>query len=148
MMRFPEKYRVNPSGLESRHSQHGDRHGAFLIPPRSIHRNPIGLRCLASSGDGDDWDEMASAGVVPKEGPRWEHVSISLQPGIVAPRCPIWEEMCIVKDLFWDAEDCVVQFHPPRSEYVNESAYCLHLWRPVGVAVLRPPPICVGVQRA
>lgn len=58
------------------------------------------------------------------EGAGWEHVSVSLPN-----RCPSWEEMCAVKDLFWDGEDAVIQFHPPRSNYVSYSKYCLHLWR-------------------
>lgn len=37
--------------------------------------------------------------------------------------------MCHVKDLFWLPEECVVQFHPPRSVYRNLHPFCLHLWR-------------------
>lgn len=46
-------------------------------------------------------------------------------------RCPTWEEMCQVKDLFWDDEDVVMQFHVPSKDHVNNHPYCLHLWRPV-----------------
>lgn len=56
----------------------------------------------------------------------WEHVSISLR----AKRLPTWEEMCLIKDIFWDDEEEVVQMHPKKSEYVN-FAEALHLWRPV-----------------
>lgn len=38
----------------------------------------------------------------------WEHVSVSF-----ASRCPTWDEMCEVKDIFWTPEECVVQYHPP-----------------------------------
>lgn len=69
----------------------------------------------------------------------WEHVSISLQK-----RVPNWKEMCFVKDLFWHPEETVIQFHPPRSQYVNYSAYCLHLWREVGIDAKLPPSIMVG----
>lgn len=55
----------------------------------------------------------------------WEHVSAH-----VIERCPTWDEMCFIKDLFWDSEDCVIQIHPPKSEYVNNHPFCLHLWRP------------------
>jgi hypothetical protein len=75
-----------------------------------------------------------------EDGP-WEHVSVSR-----ADRCPLWDEMCQVKDLFWDAEDCVVQFHPPRSEYVNQHPYCLHLWRRPGYEYTLPPALLVGVK--
>ncbi len=54
----------------------------------------------------------------------WEHVSV-----VREDRIPTWEEMCMVKSMFWDDEDCVVQFHPPKSKYVNISPNALHLWR-------------------
>jgi hypothetical protein len=54
--------------------------------------------------------------------------------------------MCFIKDTFWDGEDCVMQLHPPRSEYVNNHPYCLHLWRPTdGRVIPQPPSIFVGV---
>ena len=55
----------------------------------------------------------------------WEHVSVS-----TPERCPTWEEMCWIKDLFWDEEETVVQYHPPKSRYVNMHPFTLHLWRP------------------
>lgn len=69
----------------------------------------------------------------------WEHVSVS-----TLTRVPTWEEMCFVKDLFWDEEECVVQFHPPKSDYVNYHPYCLHMWRHVRKEFPRPPSIFVG----
>lgn len=70
----------------------------------------------------------------------WEHVSVSRYD-----RCPTWDEMCFIKKLFWiDPEDCVVQYHPPRSDYVNIHPHCLHLWRPVGIVLPRPPSFMVG----
>jgi hypothetical protein len=48
--------------------------------------------------------------------------------------------MCHVKELFFDADECVMQLHPPKSEYVNCHQYCLHLWRPQtakDIAVIR-----------
>ncbi len=73
--------------------------------------------------------------------PAWNHVSVSL-PG----RCPAWEEMCYVKDLFFDPEETVMQLHPPRSTWVSNHKYCLHLWEPVGegVTIPLPPPRMVG----
>ena len=56
----------------------------------------------------------------------WEHVSISL---IYTKRLPTWDEMCYVKDLFWESDEEVVQIHPKKSEYVNIME-ALHLWRP------------------
>lgn len=55
----------------------------------------------------------------------WEHVSAEL----MARRLPTWDEMCFIKDLFWDEEETVVQMHPKKSRYVN-MVEALHLWRP------------------
>ncbi|WP_456797599.1 DUF7694 domain-containing protein [Bradyrhizobium sp. USDA 4473] len=60
-------------------------------------------------------------------------------------RCPNWEEMCFVKDLFWNEEECVMQLHPPHSQYVNNSRYCLHLWKPTHRDIPMPPASFVGI---
>jgi hypothetical protein len=49
-----------------------------------------------------------------------------------------------VKDLFWELEDWVVQFHPAQSEYVNHHPGCLHLWRPLVEKLPTPLAIMVG----
>jgi hypothetical protein len=77
------------------------------------------------------------------DGAGWEHVSVSV-PG--ESRCPTWEEMCRVKSLFWAEEECVVQYHPPRSQYVNNHNHCLHLWKPVAQAIPCPASILVGLK--
>jgi hypothetical protein len=71
----------------------------------------------------------------------WEHVSVSRQD-----RCPLWDEMCQIKSMFWDEDDCVIQYHPPRSEYVNLHKNCLHLWRPIGIELPMPDSIMVGFK--
>ena len=43
--------------------------------------------------------------------------------------------MCFIKDVVWDEEDVVIQYHPQKSEYVTLHGHCLHLWRPVGIEV-------------
>lgn len=68
----------------------------------------------------------------------WDHVSVSL-----AHRCPTWEEMCCVKSLFWELDDCVMQVHPSPKDYVNVHPYCLHLWRPQKIEIPLPPTILV-----
>ena len=71
----------------------------------------------------------------------WEHVSVSLPN-----RCPTWDEMCKVKDLFWDKNQTVIQFHPPEGEYVNNCGFCLHLWRNVKNKTEIPPTDLVGIK--
>lgn len=77
--------------------------------------------------------------VIAGDGLGWEHVSVSRND-----RCPTWDEMCQIKAIFWDEEDCVVQYHPPKSDYVNIHKNCLHLWRPIGQELVRPPKIMIG----
>lgn len=71
-------------------------------------------------------------------GEGWEHVSVSYRK-----RMPTWEEMCKVKDMFWNEDETVVQFHPKKSEYVNTHKYCLHLWRKKNTDFELPPKYLV-----
>ena len=89
------------------------------------------------SSDGEDL-KLPALDITGGEG-RWEHVSASLEN-----RPPNWAEMCFVKNLFWDEEECVVQYHPPASKYVNCHPHCLHLWKPIGIDVPTPPHWMVG----
>lgn len=82
--------------------------------------------------------------IIASDGLGWEHVSVSI-PG--AKRCPTWEEMCAIKNLFWDPEETVVQYHPRASQYVNCHPYVLHLWKPVGEEIKTPPAILVGPRK-
>lgn len=99
-------------------------------------RNPINpqleeFRCvhpsLGSSPKGADYGyfELGPLRIISSgSGHRWEHVSVSL-----ADRTPTWEEMASIKAYFWRDDETVLQFHPRRSEYVNNHPYCLHLWK-------------------
>lgn len=73
----------------------------------------------------------------------WEHVSVSTRS-----RCPNWTEMCFIKDLFWDEEELVMQLHPPKSRWISNHPYCLHMWRPATSVIPMPPDIFVGVKAA
>lgn len=86
--------------------------------------------------------------IIASTGMGWEHVSITLREkyrGKFVKRCPAWEEMCYIKDLFWGDTETVMQLHPPKSEHVNNHAYCLHLWRPIDVEIPMPDKLMVGV---
>ena len=101
-------------------SNPGNLHGAFIIP------SPFGTE-LKIMSSGVDTEYM------------WEHVSIS-----TPHRTPNWAEMCLVKDMFWGDEECVVQFHPPKSAYVNHHPHCLHLFRSMDKEMPMPPSVLVG----
>lgn len=74
----------------------------------------------------------------------WEHVSIDGKK-----RMPDWNEMCILKDMFFDEDECCVQYHPPKSDYVNNIPYCLHIWKPIekyNGKLPIPPSILIGLK--
>ena len=116
------RFRVGPSASDPGFGFYG----AFEI------HGPCGefLLIVASGADADD-----------KISEGWEHVSVSTRR-----RPPNWQEMSFVKDLCWEPEECVVQFHPPRSEYVNNCPHCLHLWKPTKHKLPLPPSILVGIK--
>jgi hypothetical protein len=99
--------------------------GFFFVPYKTII-----LRCLVSDG----------ASVEDETG-QWEHVSVS-----IATRIPTWEEMCFVKDLFFDDHEVCVQYHPAKADYVNNHPNCLHIWRPKTSVLPAPPSILVGIK--
>jgi len=101
----------------------GATFGAFRIP-----RPHGGLTLAVIATDGDQSD----TGLGPEYA--WEHVSVSL-PG----RCPNWAEMSFIKDLFWDEHETVMQLHVPKADHRNLHPNCLHLWKPVGIELPRPP---------
>ena len=137
MFHVPNQFRVRscPSvrALESNDS-HGNN-GAFVL------RSPVS----------PDWDLF----VIASDGGGWDHVSAQARKVLSADghvaaidmsgRVPTWDEMCFLKNTFWDPEDAVVQYHPPVSEYVNRHKFTLHLWRPTspGVEIPRPPTYMV-----
>lgn len=55
----------------------------------------------------------------------WEHLSVSMPS-----KTPTWEQMCMMKDIFWEEEEECLEYHPRKSEYVNIHNHCLHIWRP------------------
>lgn len=65
----------------------------------------------------------------------WEHVSAS-----TPLRCLTWEEMCKIKDLFFNEDETVIQIHPAKNNYVNVHQFCLHLWKPKNKELPLPDP--------
>lgn len=118
--RVPNQYRVR-TGFMGSDDSIGNAGLFFAKGPDRKERTP--LKIIASDGEG------------------WEHVSVSLPN-----RCPTWAEMCFVKSLFWGDDDCVMQLHPPKSDWVNNHSYCLHLWRPISQDIPRPDSMLVGYK--
>jgi hypothetical protein len=75
----------------------------------------------------------------------WEHVSVRAQEKSgkkFKDKVPTWTEMCYIKGLFWD-DECVIQYHPAKEDYVNIHDHVLHLWRPLKEKIPTPPRIMV-----
>lgn len=99
-----EKYRrEHPMGFKHKT---GDPFGFFMVPIKM--NGPVMAVQISPAVDQYEFD----------------HVSVSLPH-----RTPTWDEMCKVKDLFFEDEDVVVQFHPAKSQFVNFAKNCLHMWR-------------------
>lgn len=120
MFKVPERYRVTDHPILGSSKKDGND-GYFKVKIK----DSVYLIIIASCGFG------------------WEHVSVHTK-SFGKERCPTWDEMCRVKNLFWDEDDCVIQYHPSKSEYVNMHPYTLHLWRPIGKEIPIPPSILVG----
>ncbi|OEU68471.1 MAG: hypothetical protein BBJ57_07275 [Desulfobacterales bacterium PC51MH44] len=67
-------------------------------------------------------------------GEGWDHVSVSLKN-----RCPNWKEMCFIKNLFFEPNETVIQFHPPEEVYINIGRTVLHMWKPWDQEIKLPP---------
>lgn len=84
------------------------------------------------------------ASVIWSTGGGWEHVSMApLNRRVI----PSWDDMCELKDMFFNDDEVVVQYHPAKSEYVNNKSNCLHLWRPLELEMPTPPTIMVGIKK-
>ncbi len=122
-MKFPDQFRSKSSGTVY-DTKDGDPFGMFVIPS-SASSSVRALKVIANDGLETGWD----------------HVSVSLFGD--SQKCPSWNEMCRVKELFWDDDECIVQFHPAKSDHINLHNGCLHLWKYVHGEFPTPPKICV-----
>ena len=109
-MKTPEKLRLRTGPWGTSKEEHGNN-GLFYL----IHK---GQEYRIVCSDGGDW----------------EHVSVS-------GKCitPDWEAMCVIKELFWEDDEVVMQLHPAKKDWVNVHNHCLHLWKPIGATIPTPP---------
>lgn len=126
MFHVPEKFRMRTGNMRSEMKDGNNGVFSFTITKNGPVQQKVTFIIIASDGYG------------------WEHVSVRASQ-LGKSRIPYWDEMCIIKDTFWDAEDAVMQLHPPSSQYVNMHKDVLHLWRPVGTDIPLPPTILVGL---
>lgn len=109
-----EIYRDKSRDVIAHYGNAGDETcGVFQIP------SPVDgrvLRVVAAAGEG------------------WDHVSVS-RPD----RCPDWREMEYVKRLFFNEHETAMQLHVPPADHIDVCKTCLHIWRPHGAPIPRPP---------
>lgn len=121
-----DRYRCMFPGMVS---EPGARYGVFRF---KLDPKGVNIHCIANDGQ---------AGLRPgEEGWGWEHVSVSVS----ADRCPTWEEMDAVRNLFWLPTETVWQYHVPHAEHINVHPHVLHLWRLADFTMPRPPKWMVG----
>lgn len=134
-MKVPEEYRFKNHPLPMfRSDSSSGNNGAFIIP----HHRISGYEYFAMASDGT----LAGNDLIP-----WEHVSVTVRPKDKnATRCPTWEEMCFIKQLFWGPKEVVIEFHPAEEDYISNHQYCLHLWRHTKIEIPTPPSITVGIK--
>jgi hypothetical protein len=95
--------------------------GLFYVP---LDKHRVAA-CLVSDGEG--WQHCSVHGMDIKENKQF-----TLN----------WNQMCAIKDVFWDEDEWVVQYHP-KVDYVNIHPHVLHLWKPTVLALPIPPTIMV-----
>lgn len=71
----------------------------------------------------------------------WEHLSVSTKT-----KCPTWEQMCFMKEQFWNDDEVCYQLHPKKEDYISNHDYCLHIWKPIDCDIPTPPRIMVGIK--
>ena len=82
--------------------------------------------------------------VIWSKGAGWEHVSVSPKQHRITPS---WDDMCKVKEWFFNDDEAVIQIHPPKDMYVNNMPNCLHLWRCTYKDMILPPSCLVGIRK-
>lgn len=103
----------------------------------SIRTSPDGMSAVISM---PAWQ----GSVIASTGAGWEHVSVCpFQKRIT----PTWDDMCRLKDMFFEDDEAVIQIHPVKADYVNNMSNCLHLWKCTYKDMVLPPSILVGVRR-
>jgi len=133
-----------PENIEKGRIRNGDfvyattsgMNGGFIV------RGPSGdeLIIVSDAGDGKTLVSQHGKKMLDPRPSGWEHVSVMLHH-----RTPTWAEMAWVKDQFWNPEECVIEYHPPESEYVRCNPYRLHLWRPKHAKIPMPPKFLVSL---
>ena len=143
MFKVPEEFRVqNSKNKDMNTTRAAGNNGIFSI--KKVVRKKYGMR----DKHGNSKKQLSAKNFllylcIVSDAGGWEHVSVSLP---LTPRTPTWDEMCGIKDLFWDKTDTVLQYHPAEEDYVNNHSTTLHLWRSTNQEIPKPPPEMAGIK--
>jgi hypothetical protein len=112
-----EQYRVTTGPMAS--DPTFGNNGVFIIA------SPRGNNLICIASDGGYWDHVSVEAELPMKG--------------LKQRCPYWDEMCFIKDLFWAEDECALQYHPKKKDYKNLHRFVLHIWKPRRGSIPVPP---------
>lgn len=77
--------------------------------------------------------------VIASYGMGWDHVSVSL-----SDRTPRWDEMELIKRLFFEPDEWAMQLHAPPSKHISIHPNTLHIWAPhAPLTIPIPHPLMV-----
>ena len=111
-----------------------------------IKNNPK-IRNIINGSDGGKADIHIGGwdgSVIWSIGAGWDHVSVC---PYIKRITPSWDDMCQLKEIFFNDDEAVIQIHPPKNEYVNNMDNCLHLWRCIYKEMVLPPSCLVGFRK-
>ena len=108
------KYRRSDDFVLTRYGNAGNEENGMFTVPSPIDK--VDMVVIASVGEG------------------WEHVSVSRKN-----RIPNWKEMQFIKNMFFNDDQTVIQYHVASSDHINVHENCLHLWVPIDQALPVPP---------
>lgn len=126
-----DQYRKSPNAQFASTPADG-ANGIFVVPlSKTLHNVERIAICMVSDGN----DEVP-----------WEHVSVRISErrgSSCHNATPTWDEMCAVKDVFWNKDEVCLQLHPAEENYINCHPHVLHLWKPLNAEIPLPPLIAV-----
>lgn len=106
-------------------------------------------RCMWNCITGDGFQGTIvtptwTGSIIISNGAGWEHVSVAPYKKHIVPS---WDDMCFIKEQFWNDDESVIQIHPPKDMYVSNVGNCLHLWRCTYKEMVLPPSCLVGIRK-
>lgn len=122
----------------------GLRAGCFRIPHPNDSRKPkLRDHFLVTASTGEQIEEPKE-GEAPVPPTGWDHIAIHVRAWDKArkslARAPSPSETAWLKDLFFEPQEPVLQFHLARNHPLHAQAFVVHLWRPTIGEITLPPP--------